>query len=129
MVGIRGFPTEAVKKTDIIGVDFDPYDTEAEHRENFVIPNWFLVAAWRGRVVYDGFCSTYREWHIWVQGFNAGLRTGTWEDLPKCPVLWQDEAQYYETAASLAYDLKRGSQGAIGTIVAAILALKGFNTI
>lgn len=119
-VGVRGFPTAAQKPTDVIGVDFDPYDTPSEHAECFLI---------HGKVIYDGFCSTYREWHICVRGFLDGLRCKTLDDLPKAPILWQDEGQYYETMAAIAYDLKRGSQGAIGTIVAAILALKGCNVI
>ncbi len=121
--GIRGFPLAAIKNTDIEGVDFDQYDTEAEHAENFVIPDWFPIASLRGKVLYDGFCSTYREWHITVRGFMAGLRISTWDNLPKCPVLWQDEGQYYEAAAAVAYDLKRGSQGAIIGMISLIFTL------
>jgi len=127
--GIRGFPLSASKNTDVEGVDFDQYDTEAEHAENFVLPDWFPIASLRGRVLYDGFCSTSREWHITVRGFMAGLRISTWDNLPKCPVLWQDEAQYYEAAAAVAYDLKRGSQGAIigiGSLIITLAASKGW---
>jgi len=125
LVGLRGFPLAATKREDKEGENFDQYDTADEHAENFVVPDWFPVKAWRGKVIYDGFCSTYREWHITWRGFFAGLRCGTFEDLPKCPVLWQDEAQYYEAAAAVAYDLKRGSQSAILTGVGLVLTYFG----
>ena len=119
--GIRGFPLAATKPTDVEGVDFDQYDTPGEHAEIFVF---------RGRVLWDGNLSTYREIHISIRGIVAGLRCGTYEDLPKCPVLWVDEAQYYEGYGAIAYDLKRGSQGGIiGGIITAIAAAKALGII
>jgi len=97
----------------------DPYDTPEEHREIIQI---------FGRVLYDGPFSTWREIHIGIRGFVSGLRTGTFEDLPKCPPEWEDEGQYYEGVAAIAYDLKRGSQSALLTIAGiglGYLKLKG----
>ena len=119
--GIRGFPLSATKPTDVEGVDFDPYDTPEEHAEIFVV---------RGRVLWDGNLSTYREIHLAIRGIIAGLRCGTYEDLPKCPVLWSDEGQYYEGYGAIFYDLKRGSQGGIiGGIITLAAALKALGII
>lgn len=96
--GIRGFPMAAMSKDDVLGEDYDPYDIPCEHAESFVV---------NGKVVYDGLWSTSREWHISVRGFYAGLKAKTFEDLPKCPTLWQDEGQYFEACAAVAYDGKR----------------------
>jgi hypothetical protein len=92
----------------------DPYDTPEERKEILSF--------------YDGPFSTWREIHITVRGAYAGLQTGTFENLPKCPAEWSDEGQYYEGAAAIAYDLKRGSQSAILTTITLIggyLALRG----
>lgn len=101
------------------GYETDPYNTPEEHAE---------LIQFRGRVLYDGLFSTWREIHISIRGFYAGLRTGTFENLPECPPLWQDEGQYYESMAAIAYDLKRGQQSAIvaiGTVLLTYLKLKG----
>lgn len=84
------------------GYDFDPYDTPGEHAEGFFVGK--LV----NRFVSDpdGFCSTYREWHIMWRGAYAGFRGATLGDVPKCPPLWQDEAQYFESAAMVANVIK-----------------------
>ena len=127
-LGIRGFPLAAVKSTDIVGVDFDPHDTPEEHAEIFVVPTWFPF--WKGKVLWDGNLSTFRELHIATRGAIAGLRCGTYEDLPKAPVLFEDEGQYYEGYAAIFYDLKRGSQGGIiGGIMALAAGLKAFGLI
>jgi hypothetical protein len=97
----------------------DPYDTPEERAE---------ILTFRGKVLYDGPFSTYREIHIAIRGFYAGLRTGTFEDLPKVPAEWTDEGQYYEGMAAIAYDVKRGQQSALVAVVTVILAylrLKG----
>jgi len=101
------------------GYDYDPYDTPGEHAEIF---------QFRGKVYWDGAFSTYREIHISIRGFYAGLRCGTFEDLPVAPPLWQDEGQYYEGVAAIAYDLKRGSAGFIGSVVVLLLAYMNFKS-
>jgi hypothetical protein len=98
----------------------DPYDTPEEHAE---------ILTFRGKVLYDGPFSTYREIHIAIRGFYAGLRTGTFEDLPKVPVEWSDEGQYYEGMAAIAYDVKRGQQSAIVAAITVILAFCGLGRI
>jgi hypothetical protein len=84
------------------GYDYDPYDTPGEKAEGFFVGK--LV----NRFVSDpdGFCSTYREWHILWRGAYAGFRGATLGDVPKCPPLWQDEAQYFESAAMVANVVK-----------------------
>lgn len=121
--GIRGFPLSATKPTDVEGVDFDQYDSEEEHAEIFVVPEWVPIIG--GKCLWNGNLSTYREIHIAIRGFYAGLRCKQDEDLPKCPILWAEEGQYYEGYAAIAYDLKRGSQGAIiGSAVTVIGIIK-----
>ena len=85
------------------GYDFDPYDSEAERAENS-----FLPAALLSKLTGDpaGFCSTSREWHILLAAIPAGLKAGTLENIPECPPLWQDEAQYFTTPAMVANVLK-----------------------
>lgn len=117
-VGVRGFPLAAVNKTDVVGEDYDPYDSEGEHAECFLV---------NGKVIYDGFCSTYREWHISWRGAMAGLRAKTFEELPKAPTLWQDEGQYYEVMGAVFYDVKKLLQGgALVGILAYFPQISGF---
>jgi hypothetical protein len=77
------------------GYDYDPYDTPGERAEGMFIGN--LLGKFTGET--DGFCSTYREWHIFVRGMYAGFRGPTMGAVPECPPLWRDEAQYFEGAA------------------------------
>jgi hypothetical protein len=84
------------------GYDFDPYDSPGERAEGFFVGklvNRFISDP-------DGFCSTYREWHIMLRGMYAGFKGATLGDVPKCPPLWQDEAQYFESSAMVANVIK-----------------------
>ena len=56
----------------------------------------------------SGFCSTYREWHIFCRGFYSGFAAALGEKFEKCPDKWKDEAQYYEGGQELGYILKNG---------------------
>jgi hypothetical protein len=96
----------------------DPYDSPEERAEIFV---------WNGKVYWDGLFSTYREIHISIRGFYAGLKCGAFEDLPKCPVMWSDEGQYYEGFAAIAYECKRYGLGALagGLILKFVLPIIG----
>lgn len=87
--------SEVIVPSGEAGYDFDPYDSPGEHAEGM------FVGEIVNRFVSDpsGFCSTYREWHIMLRGAYAGFRGKTFGDVPKCPPLWQDEAQYFEGAA------------------------------
>jgi hypothetical protein len=103
----RVIPVEPSCQDDRSGYEYDPYSTREERAEILHVGSW----------TYDGQFSNYREIHIGIAGAYAGLRTKTFEDLPKCPPLWGDEAQYYEGLAAIFYDLKRGTQGALVPIV------------
>ena len=84
------------------GVDYDPYDSPGERAEGMFIGqlvNRFISDP-------DGFCSTYREWHIMIRGMYAGFRAPTLGAVPPCPPLWQDEAQYFEGAAMVTNVIK-----------------------
>lgn len=81
----------------------DPYDTPEERAEGcFVghIANIFLKAF--GLADPEGFCSTYREWHIFLAGLWAGFKAAQFADIPDCPAMWYDEQQYYAGGAILA---------------------------
>lgn len=97
------------------GYEFDPYDTPAEHAEILTI---------RGRVLYDGPFSTFREIHIGIVGTAAGLRAGTFENVPPCPPLWQDEQQYFDGCAMIANVIKSNWPGVLATITGGWLYLK-----
>jgi len=84
------------------GYTTDPYNTPEEHAEGYFIGSF--VAGITGNP--DGFCSTSREWHIMLAGIKAGAKAGTLEQIPDCPPLWQDEMQYFNTAAMVTNVIK-----------------------
>ena len=85
-----------------MGYDFDPFDSPGEKVEGFFIGT--IIGKFTGEG--DGFLSTYREWHIFIQGMYAGFRAPTLGAVPECPPLWQDEAQYFEGAAMVTNVIK-----------------------
>ena len=91
-------PTTAGK----MGYDFDPFDSPGEKVEGFFIGT--MIGKFTGET--DGFLSTYREWHIFLQGMYAGFRAPTLGAVPECPPLWQDEAQYFQGPAMVANVIK-----------------------
>ena len=81
----------------------DPYDSPEERAEGcFVGAIASGILAKFGLIDVNGFCSTFREWHIFQAGIWAGFRAGQLADIPECPEYWQDEAQYYHGGAMLA---------------------------
>lgn len=83
---VYGVPVTAKGKP---GYDFDDYNTPEEHAEIFV---------WKGKVIWDGAFSTYREIHISIRALYAGLKAGSLSAVPDCPPLWEDEGQYWTIA-------------------------------
>jgi hypothetical protein len=73
----------------------DPYDTPGERAEGFFVGK--IIGKFTGET--DGFCSTYREWHILLAGIWAGMKAAQFADIPECPEYWADEAQYYHGGA------------------------------
>lgn len=98
-----------------IGFEVDPYDTPGERAEIFQM---------HGRVYYDGPFSTWREIHIGIRGFAAGLRAGELSQVPECPPLWTDEGQYWDGCAMIANVAKIKGSAIIATLLGAYAYLK-----
>ncbi len=96
----------------------DPYDSESERAEGMFVGK--LVAKLTGEP--DGFCSTYREWHIFCRGISNGFKTQLTDKFTDCPEMWNDEAQYYEGGQELGYVARNAfiffCSGSVGTTVA-----------
>lgn len=107
-------PEVSTGTTAKLGYTYDPYDSPGEHVEGFFLGKIF--GKFTGES--DGFISTYREWHIFVQGLYAGFRGKTFGDVPECPPLWLDEAQYFEGAAMFANVIKCNWIAVLGVIAA-----------
>lgn len=84
------------------GYEYDPYDSPGERAEGMFVGTF--IGRFTGET--DGFCSTYREWHIFLAGISAGFKAPTLGQVPDCPPLWQDEAQYFNTPAMVANVVK-----------------------
>jgi hypothetical protein len=85
-----------------LGYDYDPYDSPGEKVEGFFLGT--IIGKLTGET--DGFISTYREWHIFLQGMYAGFRAPTFGAVPECPPLWGDESQYFNSAAMVCNVIK-----------------------
>lgn len=111
------------------GYDFDPYDSPGERAEGFFVGKLFGSALSKiGQVIGiptlndpNGFLSTYREWHISLRGAYDGFRSKTFGDVPECPPLWQDEAQYYEGFA-MAFNVLKCQWPTVTVALSAIIA-------
>jgi len=90
----------------------DPYDSPGERAEGFFIGN--IISKFTGES--DGFCSTYREWHIFLAAVTTGLRAKTFENVPECPPLWKDERQYWDMPAMIANVIKCQWPGVVAVI-------------
>jgi len=72
----------------------DPYGAPEEKVEcEDFITKFFSVLGFG----YGGLFSTWRERHIAIAGATAGWRAGTTSLDGKCPDMWADEMQYYES--------------------------------
>jgi hypothetical protein len=111
-------PATVTAATGRPGYDYDPHDSPGERAEGFFVGK--LIGKFTGET--DGFCSTSREWHIFLAGISAGLRAGTLEQVPECPPLWQDEMQYFNTPAMVANVVKCQWPGIV-TVLGGIAAL------
>lgn len=100
----------------------DHYDSLDERKEGMFIGKFLsMLLARFGIIDKDGFCSTYREWHILCRGFYSGFSIALGGKFDKCPDYWNDEAQYYEGGQELGYIVKNGKLyvpvTAIGTLI------------
>lgn len=82
------------------GYNYDPY--KGEESAPFFIGTF--IAKFTGEK--DGFISSYREWHIMLNGISDGLAAKTLDDFPKCPPLWVDEKPYYEIPGKIVNIIK-----------------------
>jgi hypothetical protein len=95
----------------------DIYDSPGERAEGcFVGTIVAMILALFGLKDFNGFCSTYREWHIFLAGIWAGLRAAQFADIPECPDYWMDEMQYYRGGAILANVSKIYGTSAAATV-------------
>jgi len=87
----------------------DEYDSIGERSEGMFVGRIIsMLLAKIGIIDSDGFCSTYREWHILCRGFYSGFAAALGEKFAPCPDKWKDEAQYYEGGQEVGYILKNG---------------------
>jgi hypothetical protein len=95
----------------------DPYDSPGERAEGMFIGK--LISRVTGES--DGFCSTYREWHIFCRGLFSGFKTVLTGKFDICPDMWKDEVQYYEGGQELGYVARNAFiflfTGSVGTEV------------
>jgi hypothetical protein len=100
----------------------DPYDTPGERAEGcFVGAIVSGILRKFGLIDVNGFCSTYREWHILQAGIWAGFKAGQLADIPECPAYWQDEAQYYHGGAMIANVAKIYGTSGLATLGGVVL--------
>jgi hypothetical protein len=96
----------------------DPYADEGGECDDLISK---ITAKFTGK---GGTWSTWRERHISIEGICDGLRAGTLSDVPKCPPLWYDEAQYYDGCAMIANVVKCQWPGILTTLAGVIAAAK-----
>lgn len=104
---VSKFPIEPSSPTDVIGVDYDPYDIDYggydQHSD-----------VWSPNIPFHN----YRQRHVSQNAFYAGY--GATLPLPPCPKLWGDVAHYWNTMCFvgwLSYELPRYAGGAITAIL------------
>jgi len=95
------------------GYEFDPYKDEGGEVEDSI------SQATEKYVGKGGILSTWRERHIALAGVWAGLRAGTFSDIPECPPLWMDEIQYYHTAA-MVFNVLKCQWPTVAVVIAAL---------
>jgi hypothetical protein len=100
------------------GYNFDPYAGEGAEADD-VISKLFEPISGKG-----GLFSTWRERHIAIAGASAGYRAGVFSNVPACPPLWADEAQYFDGMAMITNVAKTNIPGIIGTAGGIIVALQ-----
>lgn len=95
-------PQVTPARTSGAGYSYDPYDSPEERAEGcFVASIANILLGSFGLQDPGGFCSTYREWHVFNAGIWSGLKAKQFADIPDCPPLWEDEIQYYRGGAIL----------------------------
>lgn len=96
----------------------DPYDTPDEHAEtkDFIFNTFF---GWTGA---GGTFSTWRERHIFLNGFYSGFRTKLQDKFEDIPSMWKNEQQYYQFGQEAGYVIRNAFifalAGSVGTEVA-----------
>lgn len=102
----------------------DPYDSPGEREEGCFVGVFVSgILAKFGLIDVDGFCSTYREWHIFLAGIWAGVKAPQLADIPDCPEYWQDEMQYYTGGAIVSNVAKIYGTAGLAALTGAGLAI------
>lgn len=103
---VSKFPIEPSKPTDVIGVDYDPYDVDYggydQHSD-----------VWNSNIPFHN----YRQRHVSQQAFYAGY--GSTLPLPKCPPLWGDVSHYWNSMCLfgwICYEIPRVGGGVLLTL-------------
>jgi hypothetical protein len=109
---VSKFPIEPVNVTDVIGVDYDPYDIDFggydQHSD-----------IWNPNIPFHNM----RQRHVGQKAFFAGY--GATMPLPKCPPLWGDVSHYWDTMVFVGWVAYEGIRVFGGAISAIILAKLG----
>ena len=100
------------------GYTVDPYKEEGGECDDFIS---HIFEPYTGK---GGLFSTWRERHIFLAGVVAGLKAGTLSNIPQCPPLWQDEVQYFDSAATFFNVLKSNWPGFVGGFIGVVGYLK-----
>ena len=97
----------------------DLYDTPEERAEGCfigkIVSNILLKF---GYIDENGFCSTYREWHIFTRGIHSGFSTSLTDKFKDCPDMWYDEIQYYEAGQEIGYVIRNAFIFLVSGVVA-----------
>ena len=108
-------PAYALKATDRLGYDYDPFRGLDQTQENTPVwwPSWFPLPF-----------HTWRKWHIGELAAVEGIRLSMWSNFVPCPPLLADNEHYWDTVEAISYELKSKGGSAIVTILAGIAYLK-----
>lgn len=113
---VSKFPIEPSKPTDVIGVDYDPYDIDYSGYDQH-------TDVWNSNIPFHN----YRQRHVSQQAFYTGY--GSTFPLPKCPPLWGDVSHYWNSMCLfgwLCYELPRVGGGVLLTIIVGYAKLHGW---
>lgn len=103
---VSKFPIEPVNKTDVIGVDYDPYDIDyGGHDQHEDI--------WNSNIPFHNDRQRHVSQHAFYTGYGSTL------PLPQCPKLWGDVSHYWNSMCLLGwicYEIPRVGGGILLTI-------------
>jgi len=108
---VSKFPIEPKNPTDVIGVDYDPYDIDYGGYDQH-------TDLWNPNIPFHNVRQRHVSQHAFYVGYGSTL------PLPKCPRLWGDVSHYWNSMCLLGwicYELPRVGGGILLTIVVGML--------